>query len=236
ANGTEWSRRSSTASARSRRVSATSTTRRSHRIRPRCSSGTRRSRPRAPTWTGCTRAGRSWRPSRPDTPEWTRSRGSVKKMRPTRASSLRWVCLAVALTLGVPRAGFAEEPLTAKAPAKTLSWETGEGHSYFIPAFEIAAFAERQHRERYRRVVRRRGAVPHGQPAARGRRRDARLLARARSRGDLAADRLQPSRLRRSVRRRLSEPQPGDLHPPAARRDAHDRHRHRRIDPRSQEV
>src|SRR5947209_1238919 len=140
ANGTEWSRRSSTASARSRRVSATSTTRRSHRIRPRCSSGTRRSRPRAPTWTGCTRAGRSWRPSRPDTPEWTRSRGSVKKMRPTRASSWRWVCLAVALTRGVPRAGFAEEPLTAKAPAKTLSWETGEGHSYFIPAFEIAGF------------------------------------------------------------------------------------------------
>ena len=54
---------------------------------------------------------------------------------------MRWVCLAVALTLGVPRAGFAEEePLTAKAPAKTLSWETGEGHSYFIPAFEIAGF------------------------------------------------------------------------------------------------
>ena len=61
-------------------------------------------------------------------------------MRPTRANSLRWACLAVALTLAVPRAGFAEEPLTAKAPAETLSWETGEGHSYFIPALEIAGF------------------------------------------------------------------------------------------------
>src|SRR5436309_4852779 len=61
-------------------------------------------------------------------------------MRPTRASSLRWVCLAVALTLAVPRAGFAEESLTAKAPAKTLSWETGETHSFYIPALEIAGF------------------------------------------------------------------------------------------------
>jgi len=61
-------------------------------------------------------------------------------MRPTRASSLRRVCLAVALTLAVPRAGFAEESLTAKAPAKTLSWETGETHSFYIPALEIAGF------------------------------------------------------------------------------------------------
>src|SRR5207245_10075601 len=61
-------------------------------------------------------------------------------MRPTRASSLQWVCLAVALTLAVPRAGFAEESLTAEAPAKTLSWETGESHSFYIPALEIAGF------------------------------------------------------------------------------------------------
>src|SRR5438132_1588322 len=61
-------------------------------------------------------------------------------MRPTRASSLRRVCLAVALTLAVPRAGFAEESLTAEAPAKTLSWETGETHSFYIPALEIAGF------------------------------------------------------------------------------------------------
>ncbi len=61
-------------------------------------------------------------------------------MRPTRAGSLRWAFLAVALTLAAPRAGFAEEPLTAKAPDKTLSWETGETHSFYIPALEIAGF------------------------------------------------------------------------------------------------
>ena len=39
-----------------------------------------------------------------------------------------------------PPPGFAEEPLTVKPPDKTLNWETGEGHSYFIPAFEILGF------------------------------------------------------------------------------------------------
>jgi hypothetical protein len=59
-------------------------------------------------------------------------------MWPPHAGSLGGSLLAgvLALTLVVPGAGFAEEP----APAKTLSWETGEGHSYYIPALEIAGF------------------------------------------------------------------------------------------------
>src|SRR5213594_779708 len=36
----------------------------------------------------------------------------------------------------MPRAGFAGEP----APSPVLSWETGEGKSYFIPALEVPAF------------------------------------------------------------------------------------------------
>ncbi len=28
----------------------------------------------------------------------------------------------------------------SQGPGRDLSWETGEGHSYFIPAFEIAGF------------------------------------------------------------------------------------------------
>jgi len=59
ASGTAWSRRSWTPSARSRRARARWTTRRSPPIRWRCSSGTRRSSPRAPRWTDSTPAGRA---------------------------------------------------------------------------------------------------------------------------------------------------------------------------------
>jgi Domain of unknown function (DUF3943) len=43
---------------------------------------------------------------------------------------------ALALALATPNAGFAGEP----AAASVLSWETGEGKSYLIPALEIPAF------------------------------------------------------------------------------------------------
>jgi hypothetical protein len=58
--------------------------------------------------------------------------------RPSRAGVFRRALLigALAVVLAAPRAGFAEE----SASSKKLNWETGEGHSYFIPAFEIGAF------------------------------------------------------------------------------------------------
>ena len=59
-------------------------------------------------------------------------------MQPSRAGVFRRVLLtgAIALALATPRAGFAEEP----AASPVLSWETGEGKSYFIPALEVPAF------------------------------------------------------------------------------------------------
>jgi hypothetical protein len=51
-----------------------------------------------------------------------------------------------------------------------------------------------------------RGDVPHGQPAARGWRRHAGVLARAGRGGDLAAHGLQSPRLRRPLQTRLPEP------------------------------
>src|SRR5438067_1508125 len=66
-------------------------------------------------------------------------------MGPLRAGSLRWAVLAGLVALGstAPLAAFAQAPESATqepASSKKLSWETGEGHSYFIPAFEIGAF------------------------------------------------------------------------------------------------
>src|SRR5262244_3935477 len=63
-----------------------------------------------------------------------------------RAGSLRWAVVltgAIVLVATAPPAAFAQAPtLFAPEPArsKKLDWETGEGHSYFIPAFEIGAF------------------------------------------------------------------------------------------------
>src|SRR2546428_5735060 len=59
-------------------------------------------------------------------------------MRPSRAGVFRRALLtgALALALAVPHAGFAEEPATSPV----LSWETGEGKSYLIPALEVPAF------------------------------------------------------------------------------------------------
>ena len=66
-------------------------------------------------------------------------------MGPLRTGSLRWAVLAGLVALGstAPLAAFAQAPESATqepASSKKLSWETGEGHSYFIPAFEIGAF------------------------------------------------------------------------------------------------
>src|SRR5262245_66285409 len=64
-------------------------------------------------------------------------------MGPRRARSVQWVVLAGLLALSLPLAAFAQEPPPAApepARSKKLDWETGEGHSYFIPAFEIGAF------------------------------------------------------------------------------------------------
>src|SRR2546427_13076358 len=57
---------------------------------------------------------------------------------PSRAGVFRRALLtgAIALALATPRAGFAEEP----AASPVLSWETGEGKSYLIPALEVPAF------------------------------------------------------------------------------------------------
>ena len=59
-------------------------------------------------------------------------------MRPSRGGESRWALLtaALALALLMPGAGSAEE----RAAAPVLSWETGEGKSYYIPALEIPAF------------------------------------------------------------------------------------------------
>ncbi len=59
-------------------------------------------------------------------------------MRPSRASDLRrgFLAGALALALLTPDAGVAEEP----AAAPRLSWETGEGKSFLIPALEVPAF------------------------------------------------------------------------------------------------
>jgi hypothetical protein len=59
-------------------------------------------------------------------------------VRPSRAGIFRRALLtgALALVLATPHAGFAEEP----AASPVLSWETGEGKSYFIPALEVPAF------------------------------------------------------------------------------------------------
>jgi hypothetical protein len=58
-------------------------------------------------------------------------------MRPSRGE-LRWALLNAALALAflMPGTGSAEE----RAAAPVLSWETGEGKSYYIPALEIPAF------------------------------------------------------------------------------------------------
>src|SRR5215470_4971368 len=87
-------------------------------------------------------------------------------MGPTRTGSLRWavVLMALVLVAGAPGATLAQAPaVLAQEPAppaqeptpatpapspappeparsKKLDWETGEGHSYFIPAFEIGTF------------------------------------------------------------------------------------------------
>jgi hypothetical protein len=54
---------------------------------------------------------------------------------------MRWALLVVALTLAMSRAGAAEETTAEKpATASVLSWESGVGKSYLIPAGEIAAF------------------------------------------------------------------------------------------------
>src|SRR2546426_59873 len=59
-------------------------------------------------------------------------------MRPSRAGVFRRALLtgALALALAMPHAGFAEEPATSPV----LSWETGDGKSYLIPALEVPAF------------------------------------------------------------------------------------------------
>jgi len=56
-------------------------------------------------------------------------------MLPSRAGVFRQVLLtgAIALALATPHAGFAGEP----AASPVLSWETGEGKSYLIPALEV---------------------------------------------------------------------------------------------------
>jgi hypothetical protein len=54
-----------------------------------------------------------------------------------------WVVLAGLLALSLPLAALAQEPPSAQQEptrSKKLDWETGEGHSYFIPAFEIGSF------------------------------------------------------------------------------------------------
>jgi uncharacterized protein DUF3943 len=62
-------------------------------------------------------------------------------MGPLRAGSLRWTVFVLALGLAAPRAASAQETVSSEPPrSKKLSWETGEGHSYFIPAFEIGGF------------------------------------------------------------------------------------------------
>jgi len=59
-------------------------------------------------------------------------------MRPSRAGELRRALLTsvLALILLTPTAGFADEP----AAAPVLNWETGEGKSWLIPAFEVPVF------------------------------------------------------------------------------------------------
>jgi hypothetical protein len=59
-------------------------------------------------------------------------------MRSSRGARTRRALLAGAFALGLltPAAGGAAEP----APAPVLSWETGEGKSYIIPALELGAF------------------------------------------------------------------------------------------------
>ena len=235
--------------------------------------------------------------------EWLEWRPKIPVAPPRQPDVRRALLIAIlGLALAAPHPGAAAEP---------LSWETGEGKSYVIPALEIGGFLtglnqvnrhlidskeygsdghsignnlpgrssstgtrsasirsghpyqgniyfgfarsagldfwrslayslggsllwettgetsppvpQRPHQHRDRRRVPRRGRLPDGEPAARRRRRPARVLARARRRDHLPAHRLQPARLRRPVRRGLPEPQPGDLHPPPARRDADQR-------------
>src|ERR1700758_4824767 len=59
-------------------------------------------------------------------------------MRPSRSGTLRRALLvgALALALMTPGTGSAEEP----AASPVLSWETGAGKSYAIPALEIGGF------------------------------------------------------------------------------------------------
>lgn len=59
-------------------------------------------------------------------------------MRPSRAGELRRALLtsALALALATPGTGAADEP----AAASELSWETGAGKSYVIPALEVGGF------------------------------------------------------------------------------------------------
>jgi hypothetical protein len=55
-----------------------------------------------------------------------------RPLRPPRVGALRYGLLAAALAvaLGGPATGFAEDP----APAAALDWETGARKSYLIPA------------------------------------------------------------------------------------------------------
>ena len=71
---------------------------------------------------------------------------------------------------------------------------------------DIEALHQRLCHHDHRRQLRGRGPVPDVQPAARGRRRDAGVLAGAGRRPALSAHRLQPSRLRRPVQGRVPEP------------------------------
>jgi hypothetical protein len=64
------------------------------------------------------------------------------------AGEFRWGLLtgALALVLMTPGAGFAEEPVSAptapasEVPKTVLSWETGAGRSYVIPALEVIGY------------------------------------------------------------------------------------------------
>ncbi|HEV8311049.1 MAG TPA: DUF3943 domain-containing protein, partial [Methylomirabilota bacterium] len=59
-------------------------------------------------------------------------------MRPGRVGEVHCALLggALGLALLTPIAGFADEP----AAAPRLSWETGEGKSYLVPALEVGGF------------------------------------------------------------------------------------------------
>ena len=89
------------------------------------------------------------------------------------------------------------------------------------------ALAQRPDQYRHRRQLPRRGAVPDGEPGARAGDGLPPFWRELGAAVDLAADRLQPARLRRPLRPDLPEPRPGLLQPAAARLQRHDAERRR---------